>query len=162
MTFTALNFRGLGAVFDPLRLSIERLPVRDRRALGILTLFLLLSVLGGSLWYAHHQARQAHSQAADARDLLVWMRAQAPHLQQGQANTQALGTRIQDAATQQGLVITQTGNDQQVQVSMTQPQFAVIGSWLSRLAAEGIQINQMDIQQQGNGQLQLQATLVQQ
>ncbi|MEY2864209.1 MAG: hypothetical protein RLY58_1916 [Pseudomonadota bacterium] len=162
MTLKALHMPAIATWFEPLRQSLDRLPARDRRALLILSIFLLLSVLLGALWLTHHQKQQAQTAANDARELLVWMRAQAPRLQQGQANTQPLSTRIQDAAAQQGLVITQTGTDQQVQVSLTQPQFAVIGSWLSRLAAEGIQIKQMDIQQQGDGQLQLQATLVQQ
>lgn len=159
---SVINPQRLGSLFDPLRQAIERLPARDQRALAILAFFLALSVLGGSLWFAHRQAARAETQASEARELLLWMRAQAPHLQQGPANTQLLSTRVQDAAAQQGLVISQTGSDQRVQVSTTQPQFAVIASWLSRLASDGIQIEQMNIKQQGDGQLQLQATLVQQ
>jgi general secretion pathway protein M len=147
--------------FDPLRQSLDRLPQRDRRALMALTAFLLLFLLGGGTWWAHHKDQQARQDAVEARELLLWMRGQAPYLQQGPANTQPLSTLIQDAAAAQGLVISQSGDDKNVQVSLTQAQFAVIGSWLSRLAAEGVQVSQLDIKQQNDEQLQVQVSFVQ-
>jgi general secretion pathway protein M len=147
--------------FDPVRQMLDRLPQRDRRALIALTLFLLLFLLGGGTWLAHHKDQQARQDAVEARELLLWMRGQAPYLQQGPASTQPLSTLVQDAAAAQGLVISQSGGDREVQVSLTQSQFAVIGSWLSRLAAQGVQVSQLDIKQQSDEQLQVQVSFTQ-
>lgn len=147
---------------EPLHNAYERLPERDRRALVLLSSFLLLFVFGGGLWWAHQASHKAQQQATDERELLIWMQSQASQLQAGQQNTESLTEVVQRLASQQNLVISQNGDDAQTQVSVTHDNFAVLGAWLSRLAEQGIHIRQMDIRQQSGQQLQLQVTLVRQ
>lgn len=145
--------------FDPLRAALLRLPARDRRALLLLSGFLVLFVVGGLLWWAHDAAQKAEKNANAQRDLLLWMQAQAPNLAIEQGSQPPFAQQIQQAAAQQGLTLSQNGDDNQQQVSVSHPSFAVLGSWLSGLAANGVQIEQLDIRQQSGGILQLQATL---
>jgi general secretion pathway protein M len=147
---------------EPIQLAYERLPKRDRQALMVLSLFMTVFVLGGGLWWSHQAALQSQQQATDQRELLLWMQSQAPNLLAGQQNSESLTDVVQQLASQQNLVITQNGDDAQTQVSVTHDNFSVLGAWLSRLAEQGINVRQMDIRQQGNGQLQLQVTLIRQ
>jgi general secretion pathway protein M len=147
---------------EPLQQALDRLPERDRRALQLLSAFMLLFIFGGGLWWAHKASVKAQQQATEQRELLLWMQSQANHLQAGQQNTESLTEVVQRLASQQNLVISQNGDDNQTQVSVTNDNFAVLGAWLSRLAEQGIHVQQMDIRQQGNQQLQLQVTLVRQ
>ena len=87
------------------------------------------------------------------------MRAQAPNIRQGGAAQPLLTELVQQSAAQQGLILTQNGDDQSLQVATKHDSFAVLGSWLSRLAEQGVQIRQLDIRQESDGALQLQATL---
>lgn len=144
---------------QPLQQALERLPSRDRKALALLSLFLLISMMGLGIWTAHRAAQQATQSATEARELLVWMRAQAPNIRQGSGVQPVLTDLAQQAAAQQGLILTQNGDDQSLQVSTKHQSFAVLGSWLSRLAEQGVQIRQLEIRQQADGELQLQATL---
>ncbi|MEC7120124.1 MAG: type II secretion system protein GspM [Pseudomonadota bacterium] len=143
----------------PLQQAIDRLPSRDRKALLLLAVFLLVMLLGSVVWLTHRAANTATQSALEARELLGWMRAQAPNIRATAQNTQPLTQLVQQAASQQGLIVTQNGDDQVLQVSVQHQSFAVLGAWLSRLAADGVQIRQLDIRQQPDGQLQLQATL---
>ncbi len=149
----------LSNMMQPLQQALDRLPSRDRKALLLLSLFLLVLLFGLGLWSANRAAQQATQAATDARELLVWMRAQAPNIRQGGGVQPLLTDLVQQSAAQQGLILTQNGNDQALQIATKHESFAVLGSWLSRLAEQGVQIRQLDIRQQSDGQLQLQATL---
>lgn len=143
----------------PMQQALDRLPSRDRKALLLLAAFLLLLFFGLGLWSSHRAAQNATQAATDARELLVWMRAQAPNIRQGGGVQPLLTELVQQSASQQGLILSQNGDDQSLQVATKHESFAVLGSWLSRLAEQGVQIRQLDLRQQPDGAIQLQATL---
>jgi len=143
----------------PMQQALDRLPSRDRKALLLLVAFLTVLLLGLGVWHANRAAQQATQAATDARELLGWMRAQAPNIRQGSSVQPLLTELVQQSASQQGLILTQNGDDQSLQVATKHESFAVLGSWLSRLAEQGVQIRQLDLRQQPDGAIQLQATL---
>ncbi len=143
----------------PMQQALDRLPSRDRKALLLLVMFLTVTLLGLAVWSAHRAAQNATQAATDARELLVWMRAQAPNIRQGGGVQPLLTELVQQSASQQGLILSQNGDDQSLQVATKHESFAVLGSWLSRLAEQGVQIRQLDLRQQPDGVIQLQATL---
>lgn len=143
----------------PMQQALDRLPSRDRKALLLLTVFLSVLLLGLGVWHANRVAQQATQAATDARELLGWMRAQAPNIRQGSGVQPLLTELVQQSAAQQGLILTQNGDDQSLQVATKHESFAVLGNWLSRLAEQGVQIRQLDLRQQPDGAIQLQATL---
>ncbi len=149
----------MNAKLAQLRASFEQLPKRDQLALQILGGFLAIFIVFGGGYWLHHKAEVTKDNADKARQLLVWMRGQAPHLQATTGVAQPFSTIIQEAAAQQGLTVTQTETSGRIAVSTSHQSFAVLGSWLTRLAQSGIQIDQLDIEQQAGGVLQLQATL---
>ena len=68
---------------------------------------------------------------------------------------------IQTTAQNQGLTVSQMPGGDQIQVSVVHQNFAVLGTWLSRLAEQGVSIQQLDISQNPSGDLQLKASLKQ-
>ncbi|AXI02558.1 type II secretion system protein GspM [Aquirhabdus parva] len=149
----------MNAKLAQLHAAFEQLPKRDQLALKILGGFLAIFIVFGGGYWLHHKAEVTKENADQARQLLLWMRGQAPHLQATTGVSQPLSTIIQDAAAQQGLTVTQTETAGKIAVSTSHQSFAVLGSWLTRLAQSGIQVDQLDIEQQAGGVLQLQATL---
>lgn len=144
---------------DQAQVMFGRLPKRDQLALLILGAFLTAFIIGGGGYWLHHKAETAQANADQQRQLLLWMRGQAPHLQASAGPAQPLATIVQEAAAQQGLTVSQTETEGRVMVTTSHQSFAVLGTWLTRLAQSGIQIDQLDIEQQVGGILQLQATL---
>jgi type II secretory pathway component PulM len=144
---------------EQLRLKLEQLPPRDRLALIILTVFLLVFGVGSSVWFLHKAADNAQAKATEQRELLLWMRSQAANIQANPIDAQPLNVLIQNAAQQQGLTVSQTPMGDQAQVTVTHQSFAVLGTWLTRLAEQGIAIDELDIEQLGSGELQLKAVM---
>ena len=141
------------------QVAYSRLPKRDQMALLILSIFLAVFVIVGGGYWLHHKAALARNNADQQRQLLLWMRGQAPHLQADSGPVQSLSTIVQTAAAQQGITITQTETGGRVMVTARHQSFAVLGTWLTKLAQSGIQVDQLDIEQQMGNVLQLQATL---
>jgi general secretion pathway protein M len=158
MTSTISLFSGLNAKLATAQSAYERLPKRDQWALLLLGAFLAIFVIVGGGYWLHHKAEQSKENADQARQLLLWMRGQAPHLQVSDGVQKPLATLVQELAAQQGLTITQNENAGRVMVTTSNQSFAVLANWLTRLAQAGIQIDQLDIDQQAGGVLQLQAT----
>jgi len=142
-----------------LEAAIGRLPKRDQMALLILTIFLAVFIIGGGSYWLHHKAEIARENADQQRQLLLWMRGQAPHLQANSGPAQSLSTIVQTTAAQQGIAITQTETGGRLMVTAHHQSFAVLGTWLTKLAQSGVQVDQLDIEQQMGSILQLQATL---
>lgn len=160
MNLSQIGFvKNINQQIDQLQIMFGRLPKRDQLALLILSAFLAVFIIGGGGYWLHHKAETAKENADQQRQLLLWMRGQAPNLQTSAGPAQPLSTIVQDAAAQQGLTVTQTETEGRIMVTTSHQNFAVLGSWLTRLAQSGIQVDQLDIEQQVGGILQLQATL---
>lgn len=144
---------------DRLQQRLDSLSARDRFALIALTIFLLVVGIGYSVWAVHQAGERAQLRATEERDLLLWMRSQAPNIRQNSTEQVPLNLIIQTTAQNQGLTVAQLPSGDQVQVSVTHPSFAVLGSWLSRMAEQGVSISQLDIRQTSSGELELKAML---
>ena len=155
---TALVMK-INSQISTLQIAFSRLPKRDQMALLILSLFLTVFIVGGGGYWLHHKAEITKENADQQRQLLLWMRAQAPHLQASSGPVQSLSTIVQTAAAQQGITLTQTEMGGRIMVTAQHQSFAVLGTWLTKLAQSGVQIDQLDIDQQMGDVLQLQATL---
>jgi len=144
----------------------QALPPRDRWALAILGLFLLL-VVGGYGGYSLHQA--AKDSKADYQEAVAdyfWLRAQANQIDPQTAVQD--GTAAGDAASQVSTLLSQSGISSPqvlavgdgVQVSFSQQSQAQVSSALVNLQTKGWQFSQLLIQQDPNTKvIQVQATL---
>jgi general secretion pathway protein M len=145
---------------DQLQVKFEQLQPRERIMLVVMSAFLLVVGVGGAVWGLHQAADRAQARAADQHELLLWMRSQAQNVQLTATQSLPLNTLIQTTAQQQNLNVSQTSVGDQIQVTVTQQNYAVLGAWLSRLAEQGVSISQLSIEQQpSSGDLQLKAVL---
>ena len=144
---------------DQLQQRLDQLSPRDRFALIILTVFLIVFGIGYTVWKLNDVADKAQLRATEQRELLLWMRSQAVNVRQTKGEQMPLNVIVQTTAQNQGLTVTQMPSGDQLQISVSHPSFAVLGSWLSRLAEQGVNIQQLDIIQQPAGELQLKALL---
>lgn len=144
----------------------QALPPRDRWALVILGLFLLL-VVGGYGGYSLHQAaKDSKEDYQEAVADYFWLRAQADQIDPQTAVQD--DTAAVDAASQVTALLSQSGISSPqvlavgdgVQVSFSQPSQAQVSSALVNLQAKGWQFSQLLIQQDPNTKIiQVQASL---
>lgn len=132
----------------------DQLAARDRRALALLAVALLLSVLYFGVWQPvsgfYLSARTSHD---SARGLFAWMQAQQPQLEKLAASGRgdkptdrraliALVTRLAD---QEGLVLQrfEPSGDQAVRLWLEPAEFAKVALWLERLTVDhGVLVDQ--------------------
>ncbi len=133
----------------------DDLALREKVILAVMLGVVIVAIV----WLLHSQANKARLEATTQREKLVWMRAQTPNIQTGNQNSLPVDAMIQNAAQQQGLSPMMTSSGAAVQVEVTHQNYAVLGNWLSRLAEQGISINQLDIEQLATGELKLKALM---
>lgn len=152
----------LQPTIEQLRLKYEQMQPRERIMVVVMVVFLLVVGVGGAVWGLHKAANNAQARATEQHELLLWMRSQAPNIQLTSTQSLPLNSVIQSTAQQQNLNVSQTAMGEQVQVTVTQQSYAVLGAWLTRLAEQGVSIAQLSIEQQpSSGDLQLKAVLSQ-
>ena len=142
-----------------LQQNLAQLAPRDRLALLGLAAFLVIFGLGASLYKMHQLAMQAQVQATEQRELLLWMRSQANNIKPTQNQPPPLTDIIQMTAQNQGLTVSQLPVGNQIQVQVMHQSFAVLGQWLTRLAEQGVAIDQLEVNQVPSGDIQLKALL---
>ena len=137
---------------------IASLPVRDRRALFALLIFLALCLVY-MLFAVHQYAGKVERQAMTVQNHLFWMRSQAPFIQTEQAHGDSLQERIQTRARQQGMTVKVIEVGSRAQLSVNHDNAAVVGNFLTGLAKEGMVFDRLAINQQVNFEILAEATV---
>lgn len=145
----------------------QLLSARDRMALTVLTLFLLLFV-GGYGGYSLHQAAKQSKENYQAKVAdYFWLRAQAGNIDSGASNGVDQNETATPPASRISMALNSAGiNDAQVvamgdtvQLSFSHPSQAVVSTTLAQLEQQGWQLTQLSILQDTiTQQLQVQAT----
>lgn len=138
----------------------NQLPDRDRRALLALVAFLLIAGFGSGLWSLYQYHQKAYRQAEAERATLFWMQSQAASLQPTLATPQPMLQLVPTLASSQGLTVSTSQQGDRMLITASHSSYAVLAGFLSRLAEQGVVIENLSMQQAG-GLIQLQATLLQ-
>ncbi|WP_224991364.1 type II secretion system protein GspM [Acinetobacter pittii] len=137
---------------------LDRLTVRERIMVVFTTIFVVVAIIGASLWKMHSLAEQQQQRLNDLKDLMVWMQSNtvtmkpASELELGQAE------KIQRVAQQQGLTVTSQQNGEQLQIIVTHQNYAILANFLTQLAQMGLSIEKMEMVS-SEGQIKLTATV---
>jgi general secretion pathway protein M len=128
------------------------LPPRDRLALGLLSLFLLLVLLYLGLWRPAVQgAQSAREFYQQERELNAYMTRRAPQARVAQAAPQTdsvdparLQSFVTASATEHGLNIERLDNDGSggLQVGLQAAPFVELLGWLAKLEQQGVRIEE--------------------
>ncbi|MFV5438435.1 type II secretion system protein GspM [Acinetobacter oleivorans] len=137
---------------------LDRLTVRERIMVVFTTIFVVVAIVGTSLWKMHSLAEQQQQRLNDLKDLMVWMQSNAVTMKP--ANELELGQseKIQRVAQQQGLTVTSQQNGEQLQIIVTHQNYAILANFLTQLAQMGLSIQKMEMVS-SDGQIKLTATV---
>ncbi|MBJ9704082.1 type II secretion system protein GspM [Acinetobacter calcoaceticus] len=137
---------------------LDRLTMRERVMVVFTTIFVVVAIVGASLWKMHSLAEQQQQRLNDLKDLMVWMQSNAVTMKP--ANELELGQseKIQRVAQQQGLTVTSQQNGEQLQIIVTHQNYAILANFLTQLAQMGLSIEKMEMVS-SDGQIKLTATV---
>jgi type II secretory pathway component PulM len=147
--------RGWEESTAPLRQRWLLLAPPEQRALRILGIFLLVVGLVYGIWLPSLHAAQAARQGYEhGRDLRLRMDAVAAQLagNPAAAGGSVLGLASSQAAAQ-GLTLSriEPDSDALARVWVEKVDFNVVAGWLDKLAAQGVRLQEVQVEKQGDG-----------
>lgn len=137
---------------------LDRLTVRERIMVVFTTIFVVVAIIGASLWKMHSLAEQQQQRLNDLKDLMVWMQSNAVTMKPASELELGQAEKIQRVAQQQGLTVTSQQNGEQLQIIVTHQNYAILANFLTQLAQMGLSIEKMEIVS-SEGQIKLTATV---
>lgn len=137
---------------------LDRLTVRERIMVIFTTIFVVVAIIGSSLWKMHSLAEQQQKRLNDLKDLMVWMQSNAVTMKPANELELDKSGKIQRVAQQQGLTVTSQQNGEQLQIVVTHRNYAILANFLTQLAQMGLSIQKMEMVS-SEGQIKLTATV---
>lgn len=137
---------------------LDRLTVRERIMVVFTTIFVVVAIIGASLWKMHSLAEQQQQRLNDLKDLMVWMQSNAVTMKPTSELELGQAEKIQRVAQQQGLTVTSQQNGEQLQIIVTHQNYAILANFLTQLAQMGLSIEKMEMVS-SEGQIKLTATV---
>ncbi|MGK3626644.1 type II secretion system protein GspM [Acinetobacter pittii] len=137
---------------------LDRLTVRERIMVVFTTIFVVVVIIGASLWKMHSLAEQQQQRLNDLKDLMVWMQSNAVTMKPASELELGQAEKIQRVAQQQGLTVTSQQNGEQLQIIVTHQNYAILANFLTQLAQMGLSIEKMEMVS-SEGQIKLTATV---
>lgn len=98
---------------------LDRLTVRERIMVVFTTIFVVVVIVGYSLWKMHSLAEQQQKRLNDLKDLMVWMQSNAVTMKPANELELDKSGKIQRVAQQQGLTVSSQQNGEQLQIVVT-------------------------------------------
>ncbi len=136
--------------FEQLRRWLDAKSPRERYLVIFCAVFVLLSIIGLSVWKAHDLANEQQKRLNQLKDLTIWMQSNAVTMQPNDASSLTVQDKIQRAAQQQGLSVATQGSAEQVQLIVQHANYAVLANFLTQLAQMGLSIEKMEIVSSNN------------
>ncbi len=132
---------------------LEKLSPRDRIAVILLAIFVLVSLGGLGALKLHRAADKAQQQAQQEQELLIWLQASAPLLNAGSSNN---GMSVLDTVSSSagGLGITMQRfepDGDSVRVWLEGADFAKVATWLNNLTNQGVKAQEVHFEQNSKG-----------
>ncbi|CAI3104294.1 hypothetical protein MWMV8_MWMV8_00299 [Acinetobacter calcoaceticus] len=137
---------------------LDRLTVRERVMVVFTTIFLVVTIVGASLWKMHSLAEQQQQRLNDLKDLMIWMQSNTVTMKPASELELGQSEKIQRVAQQQGLTVTSQQNGEQLQIIVTHQNYAILANFLTQLAQMGLSIQKMEMVS-SEGQIKLTATV---
>lgn len=137
---------------------LDRLTVRERIMVVFTTIFVVVVIVGYSLWKMHSLAEQQQKRLNDLKDLMVWMQSNAVTMKPANELELDKSGKIQRVAQQQGLTVSSQQNGEQLQIVVTYQNYAILANFLTQLAQMGLSIQKMEMVS-SEGQIKLTATV---
>ena len=138
--------------------ALERMSARERYMVVFATIFVVVAVVGFSLWKMHSLAEQQQKRVNELKDLMVWMQTNAVSMKPATDSQLSLAEKVQRVSQQQGLTVSSQQMGEQLQIVAEHQNYAVLANFLTQLAQMGLAIEKMEMVS-GNNQIKLTATV---
>lgn len=131
---------------------LDKLNPRDRLAVIVLAVFVVVSLAGLAALKLHRAADKAEQLAQQEKELLVWLQASAPVLSTGAANSQSVLDAVSATAGGMGINMQRFEPDgDSVRVWLESAEFAKVANWLNALNQQGVRAQEVHFEQGGKG-----------
>ena len=134
---------------------LAKLSPRDRIAVLILTVFIIVSLCGLMALKLHRAADKSQQQAMQEKELFSWFQANLPLLAQGGGsanNGMSVLDTVSASAGGMGITMNRFEPDgEQVRVWLENSDFAKVASWLDALNKQGVKAQEVHFEQNGKG-----------
>jgi general secretion pathway protein M len=138
---------------EALQQYLSRLSPRDRMAVIVLAIFVVVSLLSLGALNLHRSAEKAQQQAQQEKELLTWLQASAPLLN-GAGSTNGMSVLDTVSASAGGLGINMQRfepDGDNVRVWLEGADFAKVASWLNNLTQQGVKAQEVHFEQDAKG-----------
>lgn len=142
-----------------LQQKFQSLPKRDKLALMILAIFLVCFMIGFAGWELHQQANKSKKSYDDTMSNVFWLRSQAGNIQANPNQNVNKVDSIRQILSQSGIAGQVVENGDKIQLNFTHNQSAVINNIFNQIQQQGLNIQQLQINQPTLEQLEVQAVL---
>lgn len=138
---------------------LDRLQPRERIAVVVLAIFLSVAAIISLLWFPHQAALKQQQRVTELKDTIHWMQTNAVQLSTESTDALTAAEKVQRVAQQQGLSVQSQDNQNQIKLTTSHQNYAVLANFLTQLAQQGLSIVSMDMQKQSDGGIKLIATI---
>ena len=157
MSMTQIQ-QSLDQKMERITAALERMSARERYMVVFATIFVVVAVVGFSLWKMHSLAEQQQKRVNELKDLMVWMQTNAVSMKPATDSQLSLAEKVQRVSQQQGLTVSSQQMGEQLQIVAEHQNYAVLANFLTQLAQMGLAIEKMEMVS-GNNQIKLTATV---
>lgn len=133
---------------------LDKLSPRDRLAVIVLAIFVLVSLAGLGALKLHRAADKAQQQAEQERELSAWLQASVPVLSSGSGSSSGQSVLDTVSATAGGMGINMQRfepDGDSVRVWLENTEFAKVANWLNTLNQQGVKAQEVHFEQGGKG-----------
>lgn len=133
---------------------LAKLSPRDRIAVLVLTLFIVVSLCGLMALKLHRAAEKAQQQAMQEKELYAWFQANLPVLSHGSSSNNGMSVLDTVSASAGGMGINMNRfepDGEQVRVWLENTDFAKVASWLHTLSQQGVKAQEVHFEQNNKG-----------
>lgn len=155
------------AAASPLLLRWQQLPARDRLALSLLAVFMLLMALYAAIWLPlQREVREAREWYQSQRELHQYVLANAPQArqqggeQQVRISAEQLQGVVTSSAQQAGISIERYDSDGSgLSLSLSRVPFARLLPWLLELERQGVNLLEVNLDRGSEGRVDVRLSL---
>lgn len=128
--------------------ALQSMTTRERYLVIFTTLFLVVTLITVSLVKMHRLADAQEKRVNDLKNLMVFMQTNAVTMKPERINQLSVSDKIQTISQQQGLAVVSQPLNNQVQIQIEHPNYAVIANFLTQMTKMGISIKKMEMTSQ--------------
>lgn len=143
---------------EQMQAKFEQMQPRERIMLVVMTVFLLLTAIGLSVWKTHQLAQAEQLRLSELKAQLGYMQQQVVSMKPAGELELSLMEKIQRIAQQSGVSVQAIEKDERAEISLQHQNYAIVAQYMMQLTQLGVTFDQYQLSTQDQ-QIKLTATV---